>query len=145
SSGGSPRGYLEVDNPAGWFLDPGASQALTFNGGNGSAILLATQGNLTINARVNVVTDTRIDTNANSVTLTNGLSIAGKFVTKAGSGTLSIGGTQSNAAASSIALDTGALILNANVGTGLAGTNRPNLYVSVPTAAATATFNTTQY
>ena len=138
-------GYLDLDNPAGWTLNA-AGGSIGLDGGNGSAVVFATQGNHTITAPVAVVTTTRVNTGANSISMTGGLSMAaGMRITKAGSGTLMISGAQTNGAASSIAVDAGALSVYADLGDGLTGADRPDVFVSRDGASATTDFNTTQH
>ncbi len=135
-------GYLKLDNTGGYTVN--GPNALTFNGGAGSAVLLATAGNHTISAGVTVATDTRIDVaTGSSVTMSGPLTISGKVVTKAGGGTLTISGAQSNITGSSLAVDAGTANINQNLGTALTGTNRPNLYVSNG-GGAVANLNSTQ-
>jgi hypothetical protein len=149
SPGGVTLGYLEIDNPAGYTINPGPGQALTFNGGNGAAILAVTQGAQTINAKVNVITDTRVNTaTGTSVSLTNGLGIsANKTLTKAGEGGITLGGTMTNGAGASIAVDAGTAVINSDLGAGLSVTDQPNLYASTPGGGpgATITLNSNQF
>ena len=137
-------GYLKFDNTAGVTLT--GVGTINFNGGSGSAILIANAGTNNINNFVNIPTDTRVDVSAGaSVAFNSGMSMAnGKFLTKAGPGTLTIAGTQSHGIGASIAVDQGTLNLNSNLNTTNVLVNRPNLYVSVPTAGAVANINATQ-
>ena len=143
---GITLGYLKLDNSAGWTINDSGGSTLTFNGGNGSAALLSPAGDHTISAKVLTATAVRVRTSGGSVSFTDGLGMAaGTRITKAGAGTLTIGGTQTNGAGSSIAVDGGNLVLNSDLGTGLTGADRPDIFVSRPGANSTATFNASQH
>ncbi len=137
-------GYLKFDNTVGVTL--GGVGTINFNGGSGAAIVIAKSGANTINSFVNIPTDTRVDVAADaSVTFATGMSMAnGKFLTKAGTGVLTISGSQFHGAGASIAVDQGTLNLNSNLNSTNVLADRPNLYVSVPTAGAVANINATQ-
>jgi hypothetical protein len=58
---------------------------------------------------------------------------AGKTITKVNDGWLQIDGPQSNGAGSAIAIDYGQVNFGSNIGAGLTGADRPNVYVNVGT------------
>ncbi|HYO11332.1 MAG TPA: PEP-CTERM sorting domain-containing protein [Tepidisphaeraceae bacterium] len=141
---GVTLGYLELSNAGNTFTGTGG---VTFHGGSGAAILLASTGSHTFGQLTTVTTDTRMNVaNGATAALNGGLAIgAGKFVVKAGGGTLTIGGPQANQPGASIAADTGTVNLNADLGTGLTGTGRPNVYVSIAGANAQLNVSTDQH
>ena len=135
---GATLGYLEM---AAAGITGGGT--LTFNGGSGAAALFASGAANTINAVVNVQSDLRVNVADAGMVSFGAMSMAaGKQLTKAGGGTLTIGGSSSNGANIDVRVRAGTLNLNVNLGAGLDPVSTaPDILVGTSAGGAGAVVN----